>query len=71
MIDIRSIKYYLLKKIGSSVVIVYNGSRNKKEKYSGVIYKVYCNVFTIKLCNGEIKCFSFSDILTKCIKIYI
>ena len=47
-------------KIGSKVVIIYYGSRSKKERYDGVIYKVYYNIFTIKLLSGEIKSFNYS-----------
>lgn len=69
--NIKYIKNYLKTKIGSNVVIVYYGSRNKKERYKGILFKLYENVFTIKLFNGEIRCFSYTDILTKTIQICI
>ena len=69
--NIREIRRYLKYKVGSNIVIVYYGSRNKKEKYNGIIDKTYDNVFTIKIENGNIKCFSYNDILTKTIQIYI
>jgi uncharacterized protein Veg len=69
--NIREIKRYLRYKVGSNVVIVYYGSRNKKEKYKGVVYKTYDNVFTIKVDEDIIKCFSYNDILTKTVQIYI
>ena len=69
--NIKYIKNYLKTKIGSNVLIVYYGSRNRKEKFNGVLYKLYSNIFTIKLYNGEVKSFSYSDILTKTIQICI
>ena len=69
--NVKNIKNYLKYKVGSNIIIVYYGSRNRKEKYCGVIYKIYNNIFTIKQCNGEIKSFSYVDILTKAIQISI
>ena len=69
--NIKSIKNYLKTKIGSNIVIIYYGSRNRKEKYNGVLYKLYGNIFAIRLCSGEIKSFSYIDILTKTIQICI
>ena len=68
---IKSIKRYLETKIGDKIVIIYYGSRNKKEKYEGILCNVYNNVFIVKLSNGEVKCFSYSDILIKTIQICI
>ena len=69
--NIRQIKRYLATKIGSRLVLVYYGSRNRKERYEGILWKLYNNVFTIKICTGEIKSFTYIDILTKTIQIYI
>ena len=69
--NIKTIKNYLKTKVGSNVLIVYYGSRNRKEKFNGVLYKLYSNIFTIKLYNGEVKSFSYSDILTKTIQMCI
>ena len=69
--NIKIIKNYLKTKVGSNVVVVYYGSRNRKEKFNGVLYKLYSNIFTIKLHNGEVKSFSYSDILTKTIQMCI
>ena len=65
------IKKYLTTKIGSKIVIIYYGSRNRKERYNGSLCKTYPNVFIIKLSTGEIKSFTYIDILTKNIQIYI
>ena len=69
--NIKNIKNYLKTKVGSNVLIVYYGSRNRKEKLIGVLYKLYSNIFTIKLYNGDVKSFSYSDILTKTIQMCI
>lgn len=69
--NIKLIRRYLSSKIGSKIVIIYYGSRNRKERYEGVLVKIYYNIFTVRLWNGEIKSFSYNDILTKTIQIYI
>jgi len=69
--NIRIIKNYLSTKIGSRIVVVYYGSRNRKVRYVGFLYKLYANVFTIKLANGEVKSFMYIDIITKTIRICI
>ena len=69
--NIKNIKNYLKTRIGFNIIIVYYGSRNRKEIYRGVLYKLYGNIFIIKLYNGEIKSFSYTDILTKTVQICI
>ncbi len=69
MMTIEKIKSILSKRIGLRVVIIYYGSRNRVERYDGYIFRLYRNVFTVKLLNGEVKCFSYADVLTKTIKI--
>ena len=69
--NIKTIRNYLKTKIGCNIVIVYYGSRNRKERYCGILYKLYGNIFTIKLANAEIRSFSYTDILTKTIQICI
>ena len=69
--NIKQIKRYLATKIGNRIVIIYYGSRNRKERYDCILYKLYANVFIVKLLSGDIKSFSYSDILTKTIQIYI
>jgi uncharacterized protein Veg len=69
--NIKKIKNYLKTKVGSNIVIIYYGSRNRKEKYKGILFKLYSNIFIIKLSSGDIKSFSYSDILTKTVQICI
>lgn len=69
--NLKNIKRYLSMKKGCKITVIYYGSRNKREKFQGLIDKTYYNVFTILLPNGEIKSFNYIDILTKTIQIYI
>lgn len=69
--NIKNIRNYLKTKIGCNIVIIYYGSRNRKEIFKGVLYKLYGNIFTVRLLSGEIKSFSYIDILTKTIQICI
>ena len=69
--NINSIRNYLFTKVGSNILVIYYGSRNKKEKFFGILYNVYKNIFIIKLPCGEVKSFSYNDILTKTVQICI
>jgi len=69
--NIKNIKNYLRTKLGFNIVVIYYGSRNRKEIYKGVLYKLYGNIFTVKLYSGEMKSFSYIDILTKTVQICI
>ncbi len=69
--NIKLIRRYLASRIGSQVVIIYYGSRNRKERYEGIVWKIYGNIFTIRQYNGDVKSFSYIDILTRTIKIYL
>ena len=69
---IEDVKHELNSHIGSKVVIKYNLGRNKYEKYEVVIKELYNYVFTVELNNDdnpEVKSFSYSDVITKTIKI--
>ena len=46
--NLKLIKRYLASRIGSKIVIIYYGSRNKKERYDGILLKIYYNIFIIK-----------------------
>ena len=69
--NIKNIKSYIASNMGYTIVINYYGSRNRKERYKGILFKLYNNVFIVKLTSGEIKSLSYIDILTKTIQIYI
>jgi uncharacterized protein Veg len=69
---IEDVKQQLNNHIGNKVVIKYNLGRNKYEKYEVTIKELYNNVFIVELNsedNTEVKSFSYSDVITKTIKI--
>lgn len=55
--------------IGQKVIIKYNLGRNKYERYHVVIKELYENIFLVELNNKEKKSFTYTDIITKTIKI--
>lgn len=67
---INIIKNKIDNRIGDSVKVVYNGSRNKKEEYSGVISETYNYIFIVKMDSNEKKSFSYCDVLTNTIEIF-
>jgi len=66
---INEIKKELTNYIGSEVVIKHNLGRNKCEEYSVTIRELYDFVFLVELESNEKKSFSYSDVLTKVIRI--
>ena len=48
---IEKIKNNIDSKKGNNVKVIYNGSRNKKEEYEGIIKEVYNYIFIIKTDN--------------------
>lgn len=67
---INIIKDKIDSRIGDNVKVIYNGSRNKKEEYSGVITETYNYIFVVKMEGNEKKSFSYSDVLTNTIEIF-
>ncbi len=70
IMTIEKIKDNIDSKLGNNVKIIYNGSRNKKEEYSGVIAETYNYIFIVKTGCDEIKSFSYRDVLTNTIEIF-
>lgn len=68
---IDSVRKDLENHIGKEVTLKYNKGRNKVEKYHVVIKELYNYVFLVELNNNfnEVKSFSYTDIITKTIKI--
>ncbi len=69
---ISQIKNDISNHMGSKAIIKYNLGRNKYEKYDVIIKEMYDNVFLVEHKNNNdifIKSFSYSDIITKIIKI--
>ena len=67
---INKIKNDIKNNLGKNVMVYYNGSRNKKEEYRGVLAEIYNNIFIVKLSTDEIKSFSYFDVLTNTVEIF-
>lgn len=69
---INKIKEEMETNIGKEVKIIFNGGRNRIEKFDATITEVYSSIFVVKLDNdiNELKSFTFSDILTQTVEIY-
>lgn len=67
---IEKIRNNIDSRLGNNVKVVYNGSRNKKEEYSGIITETYNYIFIIKTDNLEIKSFSYRDVLTNTVEVF-
>ncbi len=57
--------------VGKEAIIKYNLGRNKYESYHVIIKELYKNIFLVQMNNEskEIKSFTYSDVITKTIKI--
>lgn len=66
---INAIKDNIDSKIGDVVKVIYNGSRNRKEEFSGVIVETYNYIFIVKTDTHEKKSFSYRDVLTNVIEV--
>ncbi len=66
---LEKIKNELNNHIGDEVLIKYDLGRNKFEEYNVVIKELYNHIFIVSLNNNELKSFSYSDVITKTIKI--
>lgn len=66
--NLDAVKDNITKNIGKKVVVTVYGMRNKINKYEGVLYKVYPNIFSIMTDYGE-KSFSYNEYITGEVKI--
>ena len=69
---LQEVKNKVNDNIGNNVVIRCNMGRNKIEKYNVKIKETYKNIFIVEVNNhdnAEIKSFSYTDVITKTIKI--
>lgn len=68
--NIEKIKEQLNNHLGEQATIRYNLGRNKIAKYDVTIKNIYNHIFTVEIENNKaIKSFSYSDVITKTIKI--
>ena len=66
---ISKVKQELLEHLGDIVSIKYDLGRNKYEEYKAVIKEIYNCIFLVECESGYTKSFTYTDILTKVIKI--
>ena len=66
--NINLVKEEIKNNINRKVNIAVCGLRNRINRYEGVIYKMYPNLFTV-LVNGEEKSFNYRDVITGEVKI--
>lgn len=64
------IKNKINNRLGNSVRVIYNGSRNKREEYLGIITETYNYIFIVKMEGNEKKSFNYSDVLTNTIEVF-
>lgn len=71
--NIQKIKTKLEENKGKEIKFRFNGSRNQVEEFKGIIEKTYNYIFTIKLSNtnNQRRSFSYSDVLTDSLEIFI
>ena len=66
--NLDTVKDNITKNIGKKVIVTVYGMRNKVNKYEGILYKVYPNIFSIMTDYGE-KSFSYNEYITGEVKI--
>ncbi|MCI8445398.1 MAG: hypothetical protein HFG15_03055 [Bacilli bacterium] len=68
---ITKVKAELHNHVGDVVTLNYNLGRNKYETYEVIIKQLYNNIFLVQLKDQTsiVKSFSYTDIITKTIKI--
>lgn len=71
--NIEKIRHNLENHKGEILNFKFNGSRNQIEKFSGIIENTYNYVFLVRMYddNEQIRSFSYSDILTESLEIFI
>lgn len=69
--NIDSIRMALIEQVGIPHTFQYIGSRGMREKFQGVITKVYPRTFLIETMGGGVRSFSYSDYLLHALKIVV
>lgn len=67
---IERIKKNIDNRLGDNVKVIYNGSRNKREEYNGIIKEAYNYIFIVKTTYNEVKSISYRDVLTNTVEIF-
>lgn len=71
--NIMRIKENLEEKKGKLIHFKYNGARNQIEEFDGVIENTYNAIFTIRIEDEskQIKSFTYSDVLTEILELFL
>ncbi len=71
--NIEKIKSRLEESKGKTLKFKFNGARNQVEEFNGVIENTYNYVFLVKIQDDskQIRSFSYTDILTESLEIFI
>lgn len=67
---IEGVKKELQNHIGDMITINYSLGRNKYETYDVCIKELYNHIFLVKTGENMVKSFSYSDVITKTIRIH-
>lgn len=56
---------------GKKYKFIFNGSRNQREKFNGIIIKTFPSIFLVKTTDkkSKIKSFSYNDVITSNLQI--
>ena len=66
--NLNVIKEQIAHNLNKKVMVSVHGLRNRVDRYEGVLYKVYPNIFTIMI-RGEEKSFTYRDVITGEVKL--
>ena len=67
--NINTAKNIIKGNVGKMLLFRYNGLRNQKEEFYGIITKVFPSIFIIELSDGTVRSFSYGDFIIKNIMI--
>lgn len=56
-------KEFILNNVGVPHNFIFHGSRNQNEEFYGTITKIFPAIFIISLDNGQVRAYSYSDLL--------
>jgi uncharacterized protein Veg len=66
--NINITKAQIEQNLNKKVLVSVYGMRNRVNRYEGILYKVYPNIFTVMI-DGEEKSFPYRDLITGDVKL--
>jgi uncharacterized protein Veg len=66
--NINITKAQIEQNLNKKVLVSVYGMRNRVNRYEGILYKVYPNIFTVMI-DGEEKSFPYRDVITGDVKL--